>query len=77
MKEMQGIKKLCTEDGVTDQELSLEEAIINIAVQVTPGDGVKVKGAEEGIKMEVVLGKEDSEEMSNIITEDKVGLDQV
>ena len=46
MKEMQGTKKLFTEE-------------------------------EEDMKMKVVLGKKDSEEMVAIIAEDKVGLDEI
>ena len=63
----------------TEDKVGLEEVIIYMAVAVhlALGEGEKVKEAEEGIKMEVVTGKEDSEEMSNIITEDKVGLDRV
>ena len=54
------------EDGVNDQELSLKEEKINIV------DGVKMK---DDTKVEVVLEKQDSEEVGIIKTGDKVGLE--
>ena len=54
------------EDGVNDQELSLREEKIDIV------DGVKMK---EDTKVEVVLEKQDSEEVEIIKTGDKVGLE--
>ena len=50
------IKRLFTEVGVIDQELTLVEEIILTFVE----DGKTVKEAEEGIKMKVVLLKVDS-----------------
>ena len=54
------------EDGVNDQELSLKGEEIDIV------DGVKMK---EDTKVEVVLEKQDSEEVEIIKTGDKVGLE--
>ena len=47
-----------------------------MAIHRALGEGEKVKEAEEGIKMEVVLGKEDSEEIMIILVDGKVGLDE-
>ena len=62
----------------TEDKVGLEEVIIYmvVAMHLALGEGEKLKEAEEGIKMEVVLGKEDSEEMLIILVEDKVGLDE-
>ena len=54
------------EDGVNDQEHSLREEKIDIV------DGVKLK---EDTKVEVVLEKQDSEEVEIIKTGEKVGLE--
>ena len=56
----------------------MEEVIIYMAVvmHLALGEGEKMKEAEEGIKMEVVLGKEDSEEIMIILVDGKVGLDE-
>ena len=55
-----------------------EEVIIYMAVAIhrALGEGEKVKEAEEVIRMEVDLGKKDSEEMLIIVVEGKVGLDE-
>ena len=63
-----------TEDGVTDQELSLGEDTVEMVVQVT--FEIKLKEAEESIKTVVDLEKEDLQEMKIILTEAKMGLEE-